>query len=112
MGKQEEYPVTFLCTRNKNFTLENISCQSGAGVEYALTSVQILDLQVLRPPATAGRPEAVVHFLGGAFVGAAPQLTYRLFLETLANRNVLVSPNVLSYNCVALCLRSGQNVKT
>lgn len=31
---------------------------------------------VLRPP--AGRPaEAVVHFLGGAFVGAAPQVSYR-----------------------------------
>lgn len=34
---------------------------------------------VLRPP--GGRaPEAVVHFLGGAFVGAAPQLSYRYCL--------------------------------
>jgi hypothetical protein len=32
----------------------------------------------------------VVHFVGGAFVGAAPQLTYRLFLETLAARGLLV----------------------
>jgi UDP-N-acetylglucosamine enolpyruvyl transferase len=35
--------------------------------------------------------EAVVHFLGGAFVGAAPQLSYRSFLEGLAARGVLVS---------------------
>lgn len=35
--------------------------------------------------------EAVVHFLGGAFVGAAPQLAYRLFLESLVSRGVLVS---------------------
>jgi hypothetical protein len=44
---------------------------------------------VLRPPGGAA-PEAVVHFLGGAFVGAAPQLSYRLFLEALAQRNILV----------------------
>lgn len=44
---------------------------------------------VLYPP--AGRaPQAVAHFLGGAFVGAAPQVAYRLFLEALANRDVLV----------------------
>ncbi|KXZ42420.1 hypothetical protein GPECTOR_149g30 [Gonium pectorale] len=44
---------------------------------------------VLFPP--AGRPPAAVaHFLGGAFVGAAPQMAYRLFLEALANRDILV----------------------
>lgn len=42
-------------------------------------------LRPLRGPATA-----VVHFLGGAFVGAAPQLTYRLLLESLAAREVMV----------------------
>ncbi len=30
------------------------------------------------------QPRAVIHFLGGAFVAAAPQLTYRLLLEDLA----------------------------
>ncbi|GAA0141649.1 hypothetical protein LIER_02748 [Lithospermum erythrorhizon] len=33
---------------------------------------------------------AVVHFIGGIFVGAAPQLTYRLFLERLAENGILV----------------------
>lgn len=37
-----------------------------------------------------GSPCAVVHFTGGVFVGAAPQLTYRLFLERLAERGFLV----------------------
>eukprot|EP00951_Prasinocladus_malaysianus_P040656 scaffold469633_cov29-Prasinocladus_malaysianus.AAC.1 len=36
------------------------------------------------------RQKALVHFIGGAFVGSAPQLFYRLFLETLALRNVMV----------------------
>lgn len=35
-------------------------------------------------------PKSVVHFIGGIFVGAAPQLTYRLFLERLAEKGVLV----------------------
>ncbi|KAL5538925.1 hypothetical protein UlMin_042833 [Ulmus minor] len=36
------------------------------------------------------QPKFVVHFIGGIFVGAAPQLTYRLFLERLAENGVLV----------------------
>lgn len=44
---------------------------------------------VLFPP-QGTRPEALVHFLGGAFVGAAPQLAYRPLLEALAARGVVV----------------------
>jgi hypothetical protein len=29
-------------------------------------------------------------FLGGAFVGAAPEISYKLFLEALAARSVLI----------------------
>ncbi|KZV57486.1 hypothetical protein F511_35211 [Dorcoceras hygrometricum] len=43
---------------------------------------------VLRPKTS--KVTSVVHFVGGIFVGAAPQLTYRLFLERLANRGILV----------------------
>lgn len=42
-------------------------------------------------PPNGRAPKSVVHFLGGAFFGAAPQLAYRLFLEALSNRDVLVS---------------------
>jgi len=45
---------------------------------------------VLRPPNSKGKPQALVHFIGGGFVGTAPQIFYRLFLETLALRNVMV----------------------
>lgn len=45
---------------------------------------------VLKPPPEAGRPRAVAMFCGGAFAGAAPQLTYRLLLECLTRRNILV----------------------
>ncbi|PIN13980.1 hypothetical protein CDL12_13398 [Handroanthus impetiginosus] len=43
---------------------------------------------VLRP--RNSKLTSVVHFVGGIFVGAAPQLTYRLFLESLADKGVLV----------------------
>ncbi|XAR48272.1 hypothetical protein NMG60_11031029 [Bertholletia excelsa] len=43
---------------------------------------------VLKP--RSSQPRSVVHFVGGIFVGAAPQLTYRLFLERLAERDILV----------------------
>jgi len=43
---------------------------------------------VLRPKSSA--PSFVVHFVGGIFVGAAPQITYRFFLERLADRGALV----------------------
>ncbi|CAK7335984.1 unnamed protein product [Dovyalis caffra] len=43
---------------------------------------------VLKPKSS--RPKSVAHFIGGIFVGAAPQLTYRLFLERLAENGVLV----------------------
>jgi hypothetical protein len=41
---------------------------------------------ILVPP----RPKAIVHFLGGAFVAAAPHLTYRWLLESLAQEGYLI----------------------
>ncbi|XP_010921172.1 uncharacterized protein [Elaeis guineensis] len=43
---------------------------------------------VLKPK--NAKPTSVVHFVGGIFVGAAPQLTYRFFLERLSNKGALV----------------------
>ncbi|GAU40612.1 hypothetical protein TSUD_189890 [Trifolium subterraneum] len=43
---------------------------------------------ILKPKST--EPNFVVHFVGGIFVGAAPQLTYRWFLERLSERGVLI----------------------
>jgi Protein of unknown function (DUF1350) len=36
------------------------------------------------------RPKGIVHFLGGAFVAAAPQVTYRMLLEDLSRRGYLI----------------------
>ena len=59
---------------------------------------------VLRPPGDA-RPRALVHFLGGAFVGAAPHLTYATLLQTLADAGYIVvaTPYELRFDHLALC---------
>ncbi|MBA0858428.1 hypothetical protein Goshw_025976 [Gossypium schwendimanii] len=51
-------------------------------------SVLLLGAWVLKPKGL--KPKSVVHFIGGIFVGAAPQLAYRLFLERLSEKGVLV----------------------
>ncbi|OMO77604.1 hypothetical protein CCACVL1_14946 [Corchorus capsularis] len=49
---------------------------------------QVEGAWVLRPKRS--EPKSVVHFIGGIFVGAAPQLAYRLFLERLSEKGILV----------------------
>lgn len=51
---------------------------------------------VLIPP----RPTGIVHFLGGAFVATAPQVTYRWLLEQLGDQGyvVVATPFVNTFN--------------
>ena len=46
-----------------------------------------------------------VHFLGGAFVGASPTISYRYFLERLAQRGYLIvaTPHDLSFDHLKTC---------
>jgi len=56
---------------------------------------------VLVPP----RPIAIIHFLGGAFVATAPQVTYRALLEYLASEGyaIVATPfvNTLDHTTIA-----------
>lgn len=56
---------------------------------------------VLVPP----RPIAIIHFLGGAFVAAAPHVTYRWLLENLANHGyaIVATPfvNTMDHTAIA-----------
>ncbi len=46
------------------------------------------------------RPRAIVHFLGGAFVATAPQVTYRFLLEDLAQQGygIIATPFFNTFN--------------
>lgn len=60
---------------------------------------------VLRPPSTEEVPRAVLHFLGGALVGASPHITYRYLLERLAEKGFLIiaTPYQLSFDHLQTC---------
>ncbi|KAL3793968.1 hypothetical protein HJC23_009451 [Cyclotella cryptica] len=70
---------------------------------------------ILRPPSSSEngnaqqqqqqQPRALLHFLGGALLGAAPQLTYRYMLERLARRGYLIvaTPYQLSFDHLRTC---------
>ena len=65
---------------------------------------------ILRPPqatsdSTIRQPLGVIHFLGGAFVGAAPHLTYRYLLESLSEAGyvVVATPYRLDFDYVRSC---------
>ncbi|PSS04074.1 Mitochondrial translation factor like [Actinidia chinensis var. chinensis] len=62
--------------------------QSQAGWVSSRDWTEVEGAWVLKP--RNSKPRSVVHFVGGIFVGAAPQLTYRLFLEGLSEKGVLV----------------------
>ncbi|KAL7564475.1 hypothetical protein ACA910_001569 [Epithemia clementina (nom. ined.)] len=60
---------------------------------------------LLRPPPEEGAPRALIHFLGGALVGAAPHITYRYLLEQLAAKGFLIvaTPFQLSFDRLQTC---------
>ncbi|GKY94230.1 hypothetical protein MPSEU_000388800 [Mayamaea pseudoterrestris] len=60
---------------------------------------------LLRPSVEAGPPRALIHFLGGAIVGASPHITYRYMLERLAEKGFLViaTPYDLSFDHLSTC---------
>lgn len=59
---------------------------------------------ILRPTQQQ-KPRALLHFLGGAFFGAAPHVSYRYLLERLANAGYLIvaTPYSMSFNHLEMC---------
>ena len=61
---------------------------------------------ILKPTNSNGtKPIGVIHFLGGAFAGAAPHLTYRYLLENLANEGyvIITTPYRLELDHIKSC---------
>ena len=60
---------------------------------------------LLRPSLNSGPPRALIHFLGGALLGAAPHVSYRYLLERLAAQGYLIvaTPYCLSFDHLATC---------
>eukprot|EP00898_Chlorokybus_atmophyticus_P002317 jgi/Chlat1/3086/Chrsp21S08796 len=67
---------------------------------------QVGECRVLAPPRRLlSAPRGVIHFLGGAFIGAIPEVTYRTVLEGLAADGyvVIANPFRLTFRHVDSC---------
>ena len=60
---------------------------------------------ILRTPDPSQPPRALIHFLGGALVGAAPDIAYRYILERLSAQGYLIvaTPYNLSFDYLTTC---------
>lgn len=57
------------------------------------------------PDIESNPPRGIIHFLGGAFVGAAPHFTYRYLLDALCDNGYIVvtTPYRLAFEYVPIC---------
>ncbi|XP_031500291.1 uncharacterized protein LOC116264296 [Nymphaea colorata] len=85
-GRRE--PVAIQLYNQIDRVMTEVSKQSQEGRSSSGDWTEIEGAWVLKP--TKMKPKLVVHFIGGIFVGAAPQLSYRLFLERLSEKGILV----------------------
>jgi len=91
-------PLDLYAQAERALAAASASASSGGGGRWE----HIDSTWVLRP---VEPPRGVIHFIGGAFAGAAPQLTYRLLLETLchaAQLTVVATPFGTSFDHLAV----------
>ncbi|XP_062097333.1 uncharacterized protein LOC133803345 [Humulus lupulus] len=70
---------------SESFRANNTSNKSS----YSLNFTQI-DSCLVIPPPSGVEPRAIIKFLGGAFLGAVPELTYSYVIELLAKEGYLI----------------------
>lgn len=57
------------------------------------------------PDIESNPPRGIIHFLGGAFVGAAPHFTYRYLLDSMSDNGYIVvtTPYRLNFEYISIC---------
>ncbi|KAH7296112.1 hypothetical protein KP509_26G009300 [Ceratopteris richardii] len=45
---------------------------------------------IIFPPLQRRKPRALIHFIGGAFIGAVPEVTYSFFIDLLRQQDYLI----------------------
>ncbi|KAL8113991.1 hypothetical protein AgCh_021050 [Apium graveolens] len=85
-NKPDRNPLQLYSQIERVLTETVVQSQVGSGSSGDWNEVE--GAWILKPRNST--PRAIVHFVGGIFVGAAPQLTYRLFLERLSEKGLYV----------------------
>ncbi|XP_075522631.1 uncharacterized protein LOC142555582 [Primulina tabacum] len=88
-----DYPIQ----NHQKSRSSTINAQFGGTAENSRTNsirnrmmYRRLDSCLVIPPSKGKKPKALVKFLGGAFIGAVPEVTYSYFLENLAKAGYLI----------------------
>lgn len=86
-------------------TYNNNNDEGGMGVGTTFGDWEELHGNYILRPCVSSPPRALLHFLGGAIVGAAPHVAYRYMLESLRTQGYLVvaTPYKLSFDHLSTC---------
>ncbi|OMO86423.1 hypothetical protein COLO4_21171 [Corchorus olitorius] len=70
--------------------INNISSNSSYNNKISNKIYKRLDSCLVIPPPGNKKPRAIIKFLGGAFIGAVPEVTYSYLIELLAKEGFLI----------------------
>eukprot|EP01038_Epipyxis_sp_PR26KG_P010080 gene10080-13546_t len=106
--------------KRKKISIKNNDSQSSAKLPLPFMNINSIGITgrwkensgnyILTPPQNNEneeniKPIGVIHFLGGAFVGAAPHITYRYLLEKLSEQGYIIvaTPYRLDMDYLRIC---------
>ncbi|CAN8253753.1 unnamed protein product [Cochlearia groenlandica] len=82
-------PRTLICRQVRARAL-SLTVKAANGGVGSKTYTRLDSCLIIPPPPRFKKPRAIVKFLGGAFVGAVPELTYSYLKEQLAKEGYLI----------------------
>ncbi|EOY30099.1 Eukaryotic initiation factor 4F subunit p150 isoform 1 [Theobroma cacao] len=80
----------FICRGSSFSFINNINSRSNYNNNIINKIYTRLDSCLVIPPSGNKKPRAIIKFLGGAFLGAVPEVTYSYLLELLAKEGFLI----------------------
>ncbi|XVE53810.1 hypothetical protein DITRI_Ditri03aG0032000 [Diplodiscus trichospermus] len=83
-------PFSIICRGSSFGFIDNITSNSSYNNTVNNKIYKRVDSCLIIPPYGNKKPRAIVKFLGGAFIGAVPEVTYSYLIELLAKEGFLI----------------------
>ncbi|MBA0626251.1 hypothetical protein Godav_003950 [Gossypium davidsonii] len=80
----------FICQGSSFGFINNSTSTSSTNSNISNRFYKRLDSCLIIPPSRNKKPRAIIKFLGGAFLGAVPEVTYSYLIELLAKEGFLI----------------------
>ncbi|KAH1056904.1 hypothetical protein J1N35_034969 [Gossypium stocksii] len=81
---------TFICQGSSFGLINNSTSTSSTNSNISNRFYKRLDSCLIIPPSGNKKPRAIIKFLGGAFLGAVPEVTYSYLIELFAKEGFLI----------------------